>query len=56
MEELDLLKRARGIKMEMFFCECGFKCVEGQLAKTGGECPRCKKGRADLKARYAKGV
>lgn len=36
----------------MFYCSCGFKCVEGQLAKSGGNCPVCKKGRNDLKSKY----
>ena len=39
---------------EMFYCQCGFKCVEGQLAKTEGNCPKCGKGRAELKAKFAK--
>jgi hypothetical protein len=37
---------------EMFFCKCGFKCVEGQLAKTDGKCPKCSKQRADMKSKY----
>ncbi len=26
-----------------FGCSCGFKCVESQLAKTEGACPKCGK-------------
>jgi hypothetical protein len=37
---------------EMFFCKCGFKCVEGQLAKSEGNCPKCGKGNATLKEKY----
>lgn len=37
---------------EMFYCKCGFKCVEGQLAKTDGDCPKCKGSRADMKLKY----
>ncbi len=40
---------------EMFYCKCGFKCVEGQLAKTDGKCPVCKKERPDMKAKYGGG-
>ena len=28
---------------QMFFCKCGFKCIEGTLAKTDGNCPKCNK-------------
>lgn len=33
-----------------FHCKCGFKCVEGQLAKTDGKCPKvsCQHGRKDM--------
>lgn len=27
--------------MDYHMCKCGFVCVEGQLAKTEGACPRC---------------
>jgi len=38
---------------DMFYCKCGFKCVEGQLAKTDGDCPKCKKAaHKDLKDKY----
>jgi len=37
-----------------FHCKCGFKCVEGQLAKTDGACPseKCKVKRADMASKY----
>lgn len=40
--------------MEMFQCSCGFRCVESQIAKTGGACPceKCGKVRKDLAAKY----
>ena len=28
---------------QMFMCSCGYKCVEIQLAKTDGKCPKCGK-------------
>lgn len=28
---------------DMFMCSCGFKCIEIQLAKTEGKCPKCGK-------------
>jgi len=37
---------------EMFGCPCGFKCVEIQLAKTGGVCPKCGKGTQATKDKY----
>jgi len=42
-------------------CKCGFKCVEAQLGKTEGYCPKCNEGRADLiekhgKSKYSKRV
>lgn len=39
---------------DMFQCSCGFRCVEGQLAKTNGACPseKCKKVRKDMAAKY----
>ncbi len=37
---------------EMFSCACGFKCVEGQLAKTDGACPKCGKRTAQNKDKY----
>ena len=43
------------MKMENYFtCGCGFKCVEGQLAKTEGACPKCGKRTASNKAKFAK--
>lgn len=33
---------------EMYICKCGFQCVEGQLGKSEGYCPKCGNGRADL--------
>jgi len=37
----------------MFFCKCGFKSVEGQLAKTDGNCPKCgKPAHAELKKKF----
>jgi len=46
---------------ELYTCKCGFKCVEGQLAKSEGYCPKCGEGRADMiekhaKAKYSKRV
>jgi hypothetical protein len=38
--------------MTMFACKCGFKCDETQLAKTDGDCPKCKKTNAAMKAKY----
>jgi hypothetical protein len=38
----------------MFACKCGFKCVETQLAKSEGYCPKCNEGRADMIALHAK--
>jgi len=35
-----------------FYCKCGFKCVEGQLAKNNGDCPKCKNSKHSLKAKY----
>lgn len=37
---------------ELFVCKCGFKCVESQLAKTDGVCPKCGKGRKDTMQKY----
>lgn len=37
-----------------FACACGFKCVEGQVAKTEGACPKCGKRTASMKTKYAK--
>lgn len=37
---------------EMFQCVCGFRCVESQVAKTEGSCPKCNKTRADMKAKF----
>lgn len=38
----------------MFQCACGFRCVESQIAKTEGVCPKesCKKVRKDMAAKY----
>lgn len=39
--------------MEGYFgCPCGFKCVEIQLAKTSGACPKCGNRTASMKAKY----
>lgn len=38
----------------LFVCKCGFKCVEGQLAKTEGFCPKCGEGREEHTSKYAK--
>lgn len=35
-----------------FACACGFKCVEGQLAKTEGACPKCGKRTEQNKAKF----
>lgn len=35
-----------------YYCPCGFKCVEGQLAKSGGNCPKCGKGTTAMKAKF----
>lgn len=35
-----------------FYCKCGFKCVEGQLAKSDGKCPKCGKANAAMSAKY----
>jgi len=38
---------------ENFFgCACGFKCVESQLAKTDGACPKCGKRTEQNKAKF----
>ncbi len=34
-------------------CSCGFKCVESQLAKTEGACPKCGKRSAEMKQKYS---
>jgi hypothetical protein len=36
-----------------FTCACGFKCVEGQLAKTSGACPRCGKRTESMKLKFS---
>ena len=38
---------------QMFGCSCGFMCVESQLAKTQGACPKCGVRTAANKAKYA---
>lgn len=38
----------------LYACKCGFKCVESQLAKTEGYCPKCSEGRADMIERHGK--
>lgn len=37
-----------------YYCKCGFKCVEGQLAKTDGACPKkdCQTKRKDMAAKF----
>jgi hypothetical protein len=35
-----------------FACSCGFKCVEGQLAKSDGACPKCGKRTVAMKEKY----
>jgi len=35
-----------------YACKCGFKCVEGQLAKTDGNCPKCGKGTQAMKDKF----
>jgi len=43
------------MKMENYFaCACGFKSVEGQLAKTEGACPKCGRRTAQNKAKFDK--
>lgn len=37
---------------EMFGCSCGFLCVESQLAKTQGACPKCGLRTAYYRAKY----
>lgn len=39
---------------EIYQCKCGFKCVESQLGKTEGYCPRCNEGRADMIEKHGK--
>ncbi len=39
---------------QMFSCSCGFKSVEGQLAKTNGACPRCGLRTESNKLKYDK--
>lgn len=36
----------------LFACKCGFKCVESQLAKTDGDCPKCKNSKHTFKAKW----
>ncbi len=38
----------------MYACKCGFKCVDTQLAKSEGFCPRCGEGREDMTTKFAK--
>jgi len=40
----------------VFGCACGFKCVESQLAKSEGACPRCGKRTAQNKEKFGKEV
>ena len=35
-----------------YYCECGFKCVEGQLSKSKGACPKCGSIRADMAEKH----
>ena len=37
---------------EIYACVCGFKCVESQLAKTEGACPKCGRRSAKNKEKY----
>jgi len=37
---------------EMFACSCGFKCVDTQLAKSEGACPKCGKRTTKNKDKY----
>jgi len=41
---------------DIFACVCGFKCVESQIAKTEGACPKCGKRSANMKAKYGSAV
>ncbi len=43
-----------GVVKMVYVCKCGFKCDEGQLAKTEGFCPKCNEGRADMLAKHSK--
>ncbi len=39
--------------METYYgCKCGFKCVESQLAKTEGACPKCGARSGAMKEKY----
>lgn len=35
-----------------FGCACGFKCVESQLSKTEGACPKCGRRTATNKIKF----
>lgn len=37
----------------IFGCACGFKCVESQLAKTSGACPKCGKRTESMKLKFS---
>jgi hypothetical protein len=37
----------------IFACKCGFKCVESQLGKSEGFCPKCNEGREDMIAKHS---
>lgn len=38
----------------MFQCKCGFKCVDTQLSKSEGYCPKCNEGRSDMLEKHGK--
>lgn len=38
----------------IYQCKCGFKCVESQLSKSEGYCPKCQEGREDIVSKHAK--
>jgi hypothetical protein len=38
----------------VFGCACGFKCVDSQLAKSEGACPKCGLRTVDNKAKFGK--
>lgn len=39
---------------ENFFgCSCGFRCVESQVAKTMGACPKCGRRSVAMRTKYA---
>lgn len=36
----------------IYYCKCGYKCLESSLAKSDGYCPVCKFGRQEHVAKY----